>query len=70
MDLRRINEFNEGFVSFEEARGEVILLGLSTQRGWNLYCKENKKPKYIPSNPSKTYKGSGWISWGHWLGKV
>ncbi len=56
------------FRSFEQARTFVQELGLKGVTEWRLYCKSGKKPDDIPSAPWNTYKNSGWISTGHWLG--
>lgn len=54
-----------GFLSFEKARAFVRNLGLTN---WTDYCKSGKRPRRIPSNPSRVYKGKGWINWSDWLG--
>jgi hypothetical protein len=61
--------------SFEEARVFVQSLGLKNYKAWFQYCKgelkeKGKKPDDIPANPNNTYKDSGWISMGDWLGTV
>ena len=33
------------------------------------YCKNEKKPDNIPTDPYKKYKNNGWVSWNDWLGK-
>ncbi|HHW3795473.1 TPA: DEAD/DEAH box helicase family protein [Legionella pneumophila] len=58
----------KGFLSFELARAFVHTLGLKNARAWSLYCKSGNKPSNIPTAPEKTYKHSGWVSWGDWLG--
>lgn len=35
---------------------------IKSKKDWLEFCK-NKRPQFIPSNPNKTYKGNGWISW-------
>jgi hypothetical protein len=59
-------DFN--FRSFEESRIFVRNLKLNGQTAWFKWCKSNEKPNDIPSCPSKTYKDSGWVSWGDFLG--
>jgi hypothetical protein len=54
------------FSSFEETRAFACSLGLKNRREWKEYVK-TKRPKNIPSDPSRTYK-SEWISWFNWLG--
>jgi hypothetical protein len=34
---------------------------------WEAYCHSSKKPKFIPSNPDKVYRDSGWKSWDEWF---
>jgi superfamily II DNA or RNA helicase len=58
---------------FTEARAWVHGLGLSGQKQWADYCAgrlEGKPPKPadIPTDPSRVYKGMGWIRMGDWLG--
>jgi len=55
------------FLEFEKAHQFVLGLNISRQREWFDYCRSGKSPSYIPSNPYKTYRGNGWISWRHWL---
>ena len=59
--------FKGEFMVFQKARGYVQSLNLKSQTQWNLYCKSGKKPKNIPSSPSRTYREE-WKSWGDWLG--
>ena len=61
------------FWPFEQSRAFVQALKLKSQLEWTLYRRgellsKGVLPKYIPSNPSRTYKGKGWVSWGDWLG--
>ena len=52
---------------FKEAREFARSLQLKAWIEWIEYCKSNKKPNSIPSNPDKLYKND-WISWTDWLG--
>ena len=54
--------------SFTEARKFVHSLKLSGQKGWEEYCKSDKKPDNIPNYPRGVYLNKGWISWGDWVG--
>ena len=54
--------------SFEEARTYVRTLGLKSAKEWEALSSSGKRPHDIPSNPQKTYKESGWTSWGDFLG--
>ena len=56
------------FLSFEEAREFIRSLKLSGDRGWREYCKPDKKPYDIPTNPNLIYKDDGWTTWGDWFG--
>ena len=56
------------YKEFTEARAYVRSLGLKSQNEWELYKKSRKLPKDIPLVPRNTYKKSGWISMGDWLG--
>ena len=55
------------FRSFESARDFVRTLKIPSQTKWNQFSKSSKRPKNIPSLPSRTYKKE-WISWPDWLG--
>jgi hypothetical protein len=56
------------FIPFEEGKAFAIKLKFKTVKEWHLYCKSDKKPSYIPSNPERVYKDKGWICFGDWLG--
>ena len=53
---------------FEEAREFTRKLNLKNQKEWVQYTKSGKMPSDIPTAPARTYKNSGWISLGDWLG--
>ncbi len=58
---------------FETARDFVRSLYLKGQADWTDYCAGKKtevgsRPFDIPSNPQLTYKASGWMGMGDWLG--
>ncbi|NGX31109.1 MAG: hypothetical protein K940chlam8_00469 [Chlamydiae bacterium] len=64
---------NLKFRPFEEALSFVHALALKTQKDWKSYCQgklpeKGFKPADIPANPPSTYKHTGWINYGHWLG--
>ncbi len=63
------NTHKKDFLSFEEVREFVRNLGIKNQREWYEYWKSNEKPDNIPYNPSRVYKGKGWINWYDFLGK-
>ena len=54
--------------SFTKARALVRNLGLKSQAEWKSYIKSGTKPADIPKGPDTVYAGSGWVSWGDWLG--
>ena len=56
------------FKSFDEARNFARSLNLSSASKWKEFWRSSKRPKDIPFNPDRTYKNSGWKSWGDWLG--
>ena len=56
------------YLPFVEARQYIHSLKLKSSNQWYLFCKSNKKPLEIPSNPSTTYKNEGWVGMGDWLG--
>jgi superfamily II DNA or RNA helicase len=53
---------------YPEAREFVRALGLKSRSEWIEYCKSGGKPDDIPASPEKTYKYTGWIGVGDWLG--
>ncbi len=61
----KLSNFRE-FLPFEEAREYARTLGLKSYSEW----KNIKKPDNIPAMPEKTYKYSGWVSMGDWLGSL
>lgn len=59
---------NRVFLSFKDAREFARFLKLKKQKEWFEYCKSGNRPNNIPSNPQRTYKDKGWISWPDFLG--
>ena len=51
---------------FAEAREFASSLGLKTAKEWQLWAGSGNKPRDIPSQPQRYYKG--WIDWQDWLG--
>ena len=64
----KISNSKKNFLEFEKAKSFVRELGLMTVTQWREYCKSSNKPIYIPSNPDKVYRTSGWKSMSDWLG--
>lgn len=65
------NESRPSFGSifrFKRARTFARSLTLKGQKAWFLYTKSGALPDRIPANPSTVYRGSGWKSYGDWLG--
>ena len=59
------------YPSYKEARYYVHRLKLKNQNEWRDYCRgdlKKKKPRFITSNPHRTYKNKGWKGLGDWLG--
>lgn len=69
-DIEINNKHNKtkNFLSYEEAKKFVRKLRLKSKQKWIKYSESGKKPKNIPSIPSKIYKDNGWINWGDFLG--
>ncbi|XRA96309.1 methyltransferase domain-containing protein [Pycnococcus provasolii] len=63
-----IGKVAEKFRSFEDARGYVHTLGLTSQKEWTAWSASGARPRDIPSTPDRTYKSSGWTSYGDFLG--
>ena len=58
---------------FIKARDFIRSLGLKGDKQWRDYCRGRltgypQKPADIPASPGRTYKNSGWVSLGDWLG--
>lgn len=56
------------YKSFFEARKFVHSLHFKNRNEWSIYCRSEIMPEDIPKNPNETYKNSGWINMGDWLG--
>jgi hypothetical protein len=59
--------------SYKDARSFVRALGIRTEPEWQAYCRgeiqqASPRPFDLPSNPHRTYKDDGWVSWGEFLG--
>ena len=61
-------KINYDFRPFKTARKYVRSLGLKTRRDWRIYCTSGRKPDDIPALPDVTYRNSGWINYGDWIG--
>jgi superfamily II DNA or RNA helicase len=68
-----IANFNRRYRPFNTARKFAHSLKLKTGAEWRAYCKGGKRnkpplPEDVPACPNQTYKESGWIGMGDWLG--
>ena len=65
--------YNRRYRSFTEAREFAQTLGLKNHLEWTKYCLGEmpglpRKPEDIPTAANVVYAGSGWISWGDFIG--
>ncbi len=56
---------NLKYVRFEEARRIARSFGLATSTEWKAFCREGKRPIYIPAMPHRDY--SEFTSWNDFL---
>lgn len=56
------------WLPFGEAKEFAKRLNLKSGSEWKDYCKTNKRPSDIPTNPNVFYRNNGWLSMGDWLG--
>jgi hypothetical protein len=57
-----------GFLPFEQAKLYIHSLGFERTGQWTEWKQQGSRPLFIPSNPDKTYKDSGWMDWHDWMG--
>ena len=60
--------FNRKYLPYEEARKLVRSFQFKSISGWELFCKSEEFPHYLPKSPRTVYKGKGWVNWNDWLG--
>ena len=60
--------FNRSYKNFDEAKRFAHSLSFEKKDDWFYHWKFNLIPVDIPTNPQRTYKNKGWISWPDWLG--
>ena len=53
--------------TYKDAKKFLHKQNLSGQKAYSDWSKSGKRPKDIPSNPSRSYKDE-WKGWGDWLG--
>ena len=60
------------FLPLDEAKKFMQSLEpkITTQLEYKVWSKSGKRPNYIPGNPDKYYKNSGWNVWADYLGVV
>lgn len=68
LGTNRLASCDREFLSYRIARQFVHGLNLKSEKEWRVYCKSGKRPLNIPTNPHRTYRNSGWVSWRDWLG--
>jgi hypothetical protein len=64
----KISIMKKGLFSHDEAKKFVRGLKIKNSAEWSIYSKSNKRPCFIPSTPTRSYKNKGWISWKDFLG--
>jgi hypothetical protein len=75
LGVEKLDNFQRSkqFLSFDEARKWVRMLGLKSGSEWRIFAKGRMagkplKPDSIPASPYGVYNKRGWISWSDWLG--
>lgn len=56
------------YLSYDDAKSFVHQLNLKVSDEWKRYAKSGERPDDIPSAPHNTYRNSGWVGMGDWLG--
>ena len=56
------------FWSFKKTRAFVQKLRLKGQKDFENWCRSGKRPEFITTHPSRTFKNNGWEGWGDFLG--
>ena len=56
------------FMTYLEAKKFVSKFKLKTINEFKIFCQSPNRPPDLPTNPNSTYKNSGWISFGEFLG--
>tara|TARA_B100000767_G_C19744793_1_gene527929 strand:- start:55 stop:2085 length:2031 start_codon:yes stop_codon:yes gene_type:complete len=64
-----IRDRNIEYMSYEKASKFVQTLKIKTHKEWKEYCKSDKKPKELPVNPERVYKGDGWKGFKLFIGE-
>jgi hypothetical protein len=69
---RSNKEMSSDFWDHDQARDYILTYckenGINSASKWHSMCASQlDRLKFVPTNPHRTYKGKGWVSWGHWL---
>ena len=56
------------FWSFKKTRAFVQKLRLKGQKDFEDWCRAGKRPEFITTHPSRSFKNNGWEGWGDFLG--
>ena len=62
--------YRRTYRAFHEARDFARSLGVKSRKEWHDYAKNPGLPDDLPSWPSTTYRGQGWIGWSDFLGVI
>jgi hypothetical protein len=68
LGTKKIANFNRSFLEYDQAKIYSKSLKLNSVKEWMTFCRLNKLPANIPTNPQRTYKETGWKGWDDWLG--
>jgi hypothetical protein len=55
------------FMSFLNAKKLAKQYNIRSQSEYKLFTKSSNFPKNLPTNPDKSYRNIGWVSWGDFL---
>ena len=67
LGYKRVASKDIDFLPFKKARAVVRKLKLRSKKEWREWSK-SERPANVPSLPSRTYRGAGWVSMPDWLG--
>jgi len=63
-----VANYKKKYRDFESAREFVHSLKLNSVSEWRIYCQSGELPSDISGSPHNTYKDTGWINYGDWIG--
>lgn len=68
LGTNRIANQNKKFIAYGRVKEWLIdnNYKFKSRKDWLKFCKDYR-PKFIPSNPDKTYKDNGWVNWGEFF---